>query len=122
MNAVRASRSTSSADRRSQPPVFLLQVGVLLLMALVLGRLATRFGMPAVVGELFVGVILGPSFLAHVAPDLQSWLFPADPGQFLQSLRCDLAEAQVQVCADGRPVVLPAGATPVDVAYELGPE
>jgi len=44
-----------------------------------------------------------------------------DPGQFLHSLRCDLAEAQVQVFVDGRPVVLPAGATPVDVAYELGP-
>ncbi|MFG1952528.1 RelA/SpoT family protein [Micromonospora sp. NPDC048830] len=45
-----------------------------------------------------------------------------DPAQFLQSLRCDLAEAQIQVVAEGRQVVLPAGATPVDVAYELGPE
>ncbi|WP_405105988.1 HD domain-containing protein [Micromonospora sp. NBC_01405] len=44
----------------------------------------------------------------------------ADPAQFLQSLRCDLAEAQVQVVTEGRQVVLPAGATPVDVAYELG--
>ncbi|MEV4093920.1 cation:proton antiporter [Streptosporangium saharense] len=62
--------------------VFLLQVGLLLLLALALGRLATRFGMPAVVGELFVGVILGPSFLAHVAPDLHTWLFPASTEQF----------------------------------------
>ncbi|WP_432908246.1 RelA/SpoT family protein [Micromonospora matsumotoense] len=45
-----------------------------------------------------------------------------DPVQFLQSLRCDLAEAQIQVVADGRQVVLPAGATPVDLAYELGTE
>ncbi|MEV4498962.1 HD domain-containing protein [Micromonospora arborensis] len=44
----------------------------------------------------------------------------ADPAQFLESLRCDLAEGQIQVFADGRQVVLPAGATPVDVAYELG--
>ncbi|TDC70402.1 bifunctional (p)ppGpp synthetase/guanosine-3',5'-bis(diphosphate) 3'-pyrophosphohydrolase [Micromonospora sp. KC606] len=43
-----------------------------------------------------------------------------DPAQFLESLRCDLAEAQIQVVADGRQVVLPAGATPVDLAYELG--
>jgi GTP diphosphokinase / guanosine-3',5'-bis(diphosphate) 3'-diphosphatase len=42
--------------------------------------------------------------------------------EFLESLRCDLAEAQIQVIADGRPVVLPAGATPVDVAYELSRE
>ncbi|MEU8297197.1 RelA/SpoT family protein [Micromonospora sp. NPDC048909] len=46
----------------------------------------------------------------------------ADPAQFLESLRCDLAEAQIQVFADGRQVVLPAGATPVDLAYELGTE
>ncbi|MFG2100572.1 RelA/SpoT family protein [Micromonospora echinaurantiaca] len=46
----------------------------------------------------------------------------ADPAQFLQSLRCDLAETQIQVVAEGRQVVLPAGATPVDLAYELGTE
>ncbi|MFF3442062.1 cation:proton antiporter [Streptosporangium sp. NPDC002721] len=62
--------------------IFLLQVGLLLLLALVFGRLARRFGMPAVVGELFVGVLLGPSFLAHVAPDLSTWLFPQDSAQF----------------------------------------
>ncbi|WP_229400382.1 RelA/SpoT family protein, partial [Micromonospora okii] len=45
-----------------------------------------------------------------------------DPAQFLESLRCDLAEAQIQVLVEGRQVVLPAGATPVDVAYELGPD
>ncbi|GAB3372177.1 hypothetical protein GCM10027452_31510 [Micromonospora halotolerans] len=45
-----------------------------------------------------------------------------DPTQFMESLRCDLAEAQIQVVADGRQVVLPAGATPVDLAYELGTE
>ncbi|WP_433539287.1 RelA/SpoT family protein [Micromonospora sp. CA-249363] len=44
----------------------------------------------------------------------------ADPAQFYESLRCDLAEGQIQVFADGRQVVLPAGATPVDLAYELG--
>ncbi|HEX8632317.1 MAG TPA: TGS domain-containing protein, partial [Catenuloplanes sp.] len=44
----------------------------------------------------------------------------SDAGQFLHSLRCDLAEAQVQVFADGRPVILPGGSTPVDLAYALG--
>jgi guanosine-3',5'-bis(diphosphate) 3'-pyrophosphohydrolase len=46
----------------------------------------------------------------------------SDSAQFLHSLRCDLAESQIQVFAEGRPIVLPAGATPVDLAYELGPE
>jgi GTP pyrophosphokinase len=42
------------------------------------------------------------------------------PAQFLHSLRCDLAEAQIQVFTEGSTVVLPEDATPVDVAYELG--
>ncbi|XVQ09760.1 cation:proton antiporter [Spirillospora sp. CA-255316] len=62
--------------------VFLLQVGLLLALALVLGRLAVRFGMPAVVGELSVGVLLGPSLLDHLAPDLTAWLLPKEISQF----------------------------------------
>ncbi|MFD2420193.1 cation:proton antiporter [Amycolatopsis pigmentata] len=62
--------------------IFLLQVGLLLLFAVVLGRLAGRFGMPSVVGELFVGVILGPSLLAWVAPGPHGWLFPATAEQY----------------------------------------
>jgi GTP pyrophosphokinase len=46
----------------------------------------------------------------------------ADATQFLASLRCDLSETQIQVFADGRQVVLPSGASPVDLAYELGVE
>jgi GTP pyrophosphokinase len=46
----------------------------------------------------------------------------ADPAQFLQSLRCDLAESQIQVFAEGRPVILPAGSTSIDLAYELSAE
>ncbi|GGQ52646.1 RelA/SpoT family protein [Couchioplanes azureus] len=45
-----------------------------------------------------------------------------DAGQFLASLRCDLAEAQITVFAKGRTVELPAGSTPVDLAYELNPD
>jgi GTP pyrophosphokinase len=42
-----------------------------------------------------------------------------DAMQFLQTLRCDLAELQIQVFARGRQLLLPAGSTPVDVAYEV---
>ncbi|GAA3213714.1 cation:proton antiporter [Nonomuraea helvata] len=62
--------------------LFLLQVGLLLLVALVLGRLATRLGMPALVGELGTGVLLGPSLLGHVAPGVSDWLLPRDAAQF----------------------------------------
>jgi len=44
------------------------------------------------------------------------------PLRFLESLRCDLADGQVHVFADGRRLLLPANATPVDVAYAISPD
>ena len=61
--------------------VLLLQIGVLLGLALVLGRVATRLGWPAVVGELTAGLLLGPSLLAHVAPGVSAWLLPPNAAQ-----------------------------------------
>ncbi|MCG0063914.1 cation:proton antiporter [Streptomyces tricolor] len=61
--------------------VFLLQLAFLLLFALVLGRLAERFRMPAVVGELCAGMLLGPSVLQHVLPGFSDWLLPQQPEQ-----------------------------------------
>ncbi|GAB7185364.1 Kef-type K+ transport system, membrane component KefB [Kitasatospora sp. Ki12] len=62
--------------------VFLLQVGLLLGLAVALGRLFTRIGLSAVVGELFVGVLLGPSLLGHLSPGFSAWLLPHDPARF----------------------------------------
>src|SRR5260370_18823958 len=62
--------------------VFLLQVGSLLLLALLLGRLAAKAGMPAIVGELCAGVLFGPSVFAHVSPAFYHCLLPHDPAQF----------------------------------------
>lgn len=61
--------------------VFLLQLAALLGLALLFGRLAVRFGLPALVGELLTGVVLGPSLLGHVAPDMFDWLLPRNPEQ-----------------------------------------
>ncbi|MGM1058353.1 cation:proton antiporter [Saccharothrix sp. Mg75] len=61
--------------------IFLLQLTVLLGVAFALGKLASRFNLPAVVGELAAGVLLGPSLLAHAIPPLSNWLFPADAEQ-----------------------------------------
>jgi Kef-type K+ transport system membrane component KefB/nucleotide-binding universal stress UspA family protein len=56
--------------------VFLVQIVLLLVTARLLGQLCRRFGQPAVVGELTAGVLLGPSVLGSVAPDLFDWIFP----------------------------------------------
>ncbi|MGW5368915.1 cation:proton antiporter [Streptomyces sp. NPDC004011] len=57
------------------------QVCVFLSAAAVLGRVAARLGLPAVVGELSVGVLLGPSVLGDLLPGLSDWLLPPDPDQ-----------------------------------------
>jgi guanosine-3',5'-bis(diphosphate) 3'-pyrophosphohydrolase len=71
-----------------------------------------------------------PAAMAEARVEQLAWLrrvldweqATSDAAQFLESLRCDLAESQIQVFAEGRQVVLPAGSTPVDLAYELGTE
>lgn len=66
----------------SQPLlVFLIALLLLLLLARLLGHLAERIGLPAVVGELTTGILLGPSLLAKVAPDLFDWLFRGEAAQ-----------------------------------------
>jgi GTP pyrophosphokinase len=45
-----------------------------------------------------------------------------DARQFVESLRHDLADLEIQVIAGGRMLTMPAGSIPVDVAYELGTE
>jgi Kef-type K+ transport system membrane component KefB len=61
--------------------VFLLQVALLLGVALALGRIAMRLGLPALVGELLTGVLLGPSLLGAFAPGLLSFMLPSDAVQ-----------------------------------------
>src|SRR5258708_901454 len=60
---------------------FLLAVVVLLATARVLGGLAHLIGLPAIVGELLTGALLGPSLLGWVAPGVAAWLLPAAPEQ-----------------------------------------
>ncbi|WIM94439.1 cation:proton antiporter [Actinoplanes oblitus] len=56
--------------------VFLVAVVTLLVIARLLARLAERVGLPAIVGELATGIILGPSLLGHLLPGPLSWIFP----------------------------------------------
>src|SRR5581483_8098498 len=54
--------------------IFLVETVALLGTALLLGRLAERFKLPAVAGELCAGLLLGPSVLGRLAPGLFRWL------------------------------------------------
>jgi len=53
-----------------------LHLATMLFAALVLGQAARRVGIPAVVGEIAGGLLLGPTILGRVAPDTFDWLFP----------------------------------------------
>ena len=57
--------------------LLLLQLSAMLAATLLLGRSLRRIGLPALVGELFGGIVLGPTVFGVLAPEAQRWLFPA---------------------------------------------
>src|SRR4249919_961658 len=62
--------------------IFFLQMFVILALCRACGWAARRFlRQPQVIGEMIAGVILGPSLLGGIAPELQQLLFP--PGSKL---------------------------------------
>jgi Kef-type K+ transport system membrane component KefB/mannitol/fructose-specific phosphotransferase system IIA component (Ntr-type) len=55
---------------------FLVALAVLLGGARLIGGVASRLGLPAVVGEIIAGVVLGKTLLGRVAPELFARIFP----------------------------------------------
>jgi len=63
--------------------LFLVQILVLLGLARTLGVLCEFLKIPALAGEILAGVILGPTLLGRVSPDLQNMLFPDSEAQYI---------------------------------------
>lgn len=63
-------------------------VAALLGTARLLAEIARRVGLPAVVGEIMAGVILGPSLLSGIFPEFGRWIVPqtALQGQLLETV------------------------------------
>ncbi|SFU03549.1 Kef-type K+ transport system, membrane component KefB [Algoriphagus locisalis] len=55
----------------------LLQLASILILARVFAELARKFKQPAVVGEIFAGIILGPTILGNFFPGAHEYLFGA---------------------------------------------
>jgi Kef-type K+ transport system membrane component KefB/nucleotide-binding universal stress UspA family protein len=62
--------------------LLLVQLALLIAVARVGAETAKRFGLPAVVGELAAGIVLGPTVLGHYAPTVFIQIFPHDAEQF----------------------------------------
>ena len=56
--------------------LLLLQMSIVLLVAVVCGRLARMVGQARVVGEIAGGILIGPSVFGRLAPHLSANLFP----------------------------------------------
>jgi Kef-type K+ transport system membrane component KefB len=70
----------------------LVQLVVVIALSHLVGRVFKRFGQPAVVGQIVTGIMLGPSLLGLLAPDLVAFVFPSES---LSALRL---MSQVGVC------------------------
>jgi MFS family permease len=73
-----------AADGQSSGPsvlIFIAQLIALLFCGRLMGELMQRIGQPAVMGQLIAGVLLGPSVLGALSPQIEYLLFPARPEQ-----------------------------------------
>ncbi|MEA2698216.1 MAG: hypothetical protein QOI66_2487 [Myxococcales bacterium] len=62
--------------------LLLLQLALLIAVARLGAEVAKRLGLPAVVGELAAGIMLGPTVFGHFAPGFFMMVFPHDAAQF----------------------------------------
>jgi Kef-type K+ transport system membrane component KefB len=63
-----------------------LQITVILAVCRVAGSVFRKFHQPRVVGEMFAGVLLGPSLMGWIAPHFSAYLFPPSSLGFLNAL------------------------------------
>jgi len=64
----------------------MLQWGTIIIVSWICGRLGKRLGQPLAVGEIFAGILLGPSALGIIWPENWPPLFPDETQQSLQLL------------------------------------
>lgn len=66
--------------------ILLLQIIVILLTCRLFGWLFMKIGQPTVIGEIVAGIVLGPSVLGNLFPDISKFLFPIESLQNINIL------------------------------------
>src|SRR5262245_55086722 len=67
-------------------PILILQIGVIVIAARLVGWIFRKFHQPQVMGEMVAGILLGPSLLGWLAPGVSAALFPVVSLGFLNAL------------------------------------
>lgn len=57
----------------------LLQLATMLILARLFAEIARKFKQPAVVGEILAGILLGPTIMGGIFPEVFEFLFKANP-------------------------------------------
>jgi len=68
------------------PLLLIAQIGAVLVASRLVGLVFRHIGQPQVMGEMAAGIMLGPSLLGWLAPDLSAALFPPASLGFLGAL------------------------------------
>lgn len=79
-------RSTFLTQLSHPLALLLVQIIVIMTAARTFGILISKFSQPPVIGEIFAGVLLGPSLLGLFFPELSALLFPKSSFQNLHFL------------------------------------
>ena len=58
--------------------IFITQLGVIVLAARIFSEIAKRLELPAIVGEVSAGILLGPAILGYFFPNAYQNLFPQE--------------------------------------------
>src|SRR5436190_2216532 len=61
---------------------FLIIVSVILITARIFGEICRKFKQPAVIGEILAGIMLGPSLLGSIFPNLFHEIFISQPRSY----------------------------------------
>lgn len=76
-----AEKKTNSNLSEHAVLLLFIEIAILLFTSIVCGEIMVRLGQPAIIGQIFAGLLLGQTFFGAFMPDLSNMLFPNDGSQ-----------------------------------------